>query len=260
MRRQVKLVALVAALVVVAGACQRAAEEEPISLEVTGPAQGTTVEGNVVDLALEVSGITIVAAADDPGTGGTGHFHVFIDREPVEAGEAIPTGQPDIIHSAANPIKLTGLSVGEHRLLVILGDKTHVRIGDTEAETTLDVQGPSVHAFAPATARADLPVPVGITVEGVAIVAAAEDMSNKDGTAGHLHVFVNKDPTPAGTAIPTGDPAIIHTASAAAPPNALEIPIDLFKAGENIIWVVLGYADHTPFDPPVMDRVVVTVP
>ena len=33
----------------------------------------------------------------------------------------------------------------------------------------------------------------------------------------------------------------------------------LLKAGENTIWVELGYADHTPFNPEIVDKVVVTV-
>lgn len=83
---------------------------------------------------------------------------------------------------------------------------------------------------------------------------AADDKSNKDGTAGHLHLFVNKDVTAEGTPIPSGDPAIIHTAAA-----SVEIPANLLKTGENVIWVVLGYADHAPFAPPVIDKVVVTI-
>lgn len=253
-----RFVVLVAALAILGAACERATEtktEEPgISLQIKSPAKGFSVKGNVVDLALEVTGIGIFAAKDDPGTGVTGHFHVYIDREPVKAGETIPSGEPNVIHSAANPIKLTGLSVGEHRLVVVLGDKSHVRIGDTEAETTVTVEGPSVDASAPSTAKPGEAIKVDIKVEGVTIVAAASDKSSKDGTVGHLHVFVNKDPTPAGTPIPTGDPAIIHTTSI-----SVEVAANLLKAGENTIVVVLGYADHAPFDPPVLDKVVVTV-
>lgn len=258
MRRSVKVGALLTVLVLAATACKKAPETEKkepgVSLKISSPARGTAVKGNVIDLALEVSGINIVAAKDDPGTSGTGHFHVFIDKDPVKEAETIPSGQPDIVHSAANPIKLTGLSVGDHRLVVVLGDKTHVRIGDTKAETTVNVQGPSVDASGPATAKAGEAIKVSVVVQGVNIVAARDDKSNKDGTAGHLHVFVNKDPTAAGTPIPSGDPAIIHTTS-----TSIDIPADLLKAGENTLWVVLGYADHTPFDPPVLDKVIVTV-
>lgn len=259
MIRRLKLAAAVAALLTLGAACEKSAvtetKEEPgVSLELLEPAKGSSIKGNVVNLVLEVSGIKIVAAKDDPGTGGTGHFHVFIDRNPVLAGETIPSGQPDIVHTAANPVQLTGLSVGEHRLAVVLGDKGHVRLGDVEAGTFVKVGGPSVDGTAPATAKGGEAIKVEVKVEGVQIVTAASDKSNKDGAAGHLHIFVNKDPTAAGTAIPSGDPAIIHTAS-----TSVEIPANLLKVGENILWVVLGYADHTPFDPQVLDKIIVTV-
>lgn len=264
MSRRLKLAAGLSALLALAVACEKPTvtdtkKEPAASLEITEPPKGADyILGNVVELGFKVSGIEIVAAKDDPGTGGTGHFHVFIDKDPVKEGETIPSGQPDIIHSADNPIKLTGLSVGQHRLVVILGDKEHVRIGDAEATRTMTFEGPSVDASGPATAKAGEAVKVSVVVAGATIVAAKDDKSNKDGTAGHLHVFVNKDPPEVspggGTPIPSGDPAIIHTTS-----TSIEIPPELLKVGENTLWVMLGFADHTPFEPPVLDKVVVTV-
>lgn len=267
MRLFTKFCALSTALVLAATACKQGTEtktetgqEKPgVSLKVIEPPEDNLlVLGNVVDLGLKVSGIKIVAAKDDLGTGGTGHFHVFIDKDPVKEGEVISSGQPDIIHSADNPIKLTGLSVGQHKFTVVLGDKGHVRIGDIQATRTLKIEGPSLDASGPATAKSGEVVKINVTVQGVAIVPAAEDKSNKDGTAGHLHVFVNKDPPevrPGGLPpIPSGDPAIIHTAS-----TSIDIPPELLKVGENTIWVMLGWADHSPFEPPVLDKIIVTV-
>jgi Domain of unknown function (DUF4399) len=91
-------------------------------------------------------------------------------------------------------------------------------------------------------------------VQGVKLVKATDDMSDKNGSTGHLHLFVNKSPLPPGAPIPSGDPAIIHTAD-----TTTEIPAALLKAGDNTIWVELGYADHTPFSPEIIDKVVVAV-
>lgn len=96
------------------------------------------VEGTTARVTMKYSGFTIVAADGDT-SGNSGHFHVFIDREPVKQGETIPQ-ETGIIHSAANPIEIPGLTSGEHKLTVVLGDGNHVRIrGDLEDEVTVKV-------------------------------------------------------------------------------------------------------------------------
>jgi len=210
------------------------------------------VSGNTATIALEVSGIRIVKADGDT-SGQSGHFHVFIDRDLVAVGETIPK-LAGIVHTAENPIHLTGLTPGDHKLSILLGDGAHRRIGSAQVVTSVKVTGPSVQLTAPATVASGQPLRVTATVEGVTLMKAVDDTSKKNGTAGHLHIFVNKDLAPPGVPIQTGDPAIIHTAA-----TTTDIPATLLKVGENTIWVELGYADHTPFDPPVVDKVVVTV-
>ena len=98
----------------------------------------TKVEGDTAVLTMKVGGVTIVAPNGDT-SGSTGHFHVFIDREPVAEGKTIPK-EDGIVHSADNPIRVTGLSPGEHELTVVLGDGNHNRIhGDLEADTMVTV-------------------------------------------------------------------------------------------------------------------------
>ncbi len=210
------------------------------SLTILSPEDGARIGGNVVPLELDVDGVTIVKPDGDT-SGRTGHYHVFIDKEPVAAGVTIPR-EPGIVHSADDPVRLTGLSPGRHRLTVVLGDGAHTRVGETEAEVTVTTEGPSIDSSAPSTASAGSPVRVETKAEGVQIVKGGN----------HLHLFVDKDPTPPGVPVPLGDPAIIHT-----PELSTEIP-DL-TPGEHVIWVVVGDAAHVPLDPPVMDRVTVTV-
>ncbi len=98
----------------------------------------TKVEGDTAVLTMKVGGITIVAPDGDT-SGKSGHFHVFIDREPLKEGETIPK-EEGIVHSADNPIRVTGLSPGEHELTVVLGDGTHKRIhGEIEATTEVTI-------------------------------------------------------------------------------------------------------------------------
>ncbi len=221
------------------------ASAEP-SVSIVGPAAGTVVEGNVVSLDLESAGITIVKADGDT-SGTTGHYHVFIDRDPVAPGAVIPA-EAGIVHSADDPVVLTGLAVGTHRLSVILGDGTHSRLGEALAETTVDVKGPSIDASAPATATAGQPVEITVKVEGLNIVAADGDTS---GATGHLHVFIDRDPTPAGQPIPV-EAGIIHT-------TATTITVPDLTPGAHTLWVVAGDGLHQPLNPRVADKVTVTV-
>lgn len=223
------------------------------TLQLSSAPTATVVSGDTATIALVTSGIKIVAPDGDT-SGTTGHFHVFIDKDPVPAGTVIPHA-PGIVHTEANPIQLTGLSDGDHKLVIVLGDGVHRRIGDAQVTQTVKITGPTVHLTAPATAVAGQTLTVTATVEGVKLVKAADDMSHKDGSTGHLHIFVNKDPVaPGGAPIPSADPAIIHTAA-----TTTAIPATLLKTGNNTIWVELGYADHTPFSPEIVDKVVVAV-
>jgi len=216
------------------------------SLSIVAPAAGTSVKGNVVSLDLQSTGLTIVKADGDT-SGRSGHYHVFIDRDPLAPGAAIPV-EAGVVHSADDPVVLSGLAVGTHRLTVVVGDGTHKRLGSTAAETTVTVEGPSIDASTPATSPAGQPVVLTVRVEGLTLVKAD---GNTSGTTGHLHVFMDREPTPAGQAIPV-EAGIIHTAEA-----AIEVP-DV-APGPHTLWVVAGDGTDAPIAPRVMDIVTVTV-
>lgn len=239
-----------AALALLAVACSDKATTKPSAaastVKIASPATGSTVKGNVVTLDLTVAGITIVKADGDT-SGRTGHFHVFIDRDPVAAGATIPK-EPGIVHSIDDPLAIPGLKTGEHRLVVVLGDGAHQRIGSAQAEVRVKVEGPSLDASAPATVAVGQSVAVQVTVEGVTLVKADGDAS---GSTGHLHLFVDRVPTAAGQAIPKED-GIIHSADST-------VMVDGLAAGEHVIWVVLGDGNHLPFAPLVADKITVTV-
>ena len=188
-----------------------------------------------------------IVKADGDTSGRTGHYHVFVDRDPVAAGAPIPK-EAGIVHTTDDPVVLTGLAVGTHRIVVVYGDGTHARTGTIQTEVTVQVEGPSLDATAPATSPAGQPVVVEVKVEGLTIVKADGDTS---GRTGHLHVFVNREPTPAGQAIPV-EAGIIHTAE-----TTISVP-DL-APGVHTLWVVAGDGTHSPLNPRVMDKLTVTV-
>ena len=250
MRRLVIALALVGLLGAACGDTNNSYDEGPnpnAIVRLRGPESGTTVRGNTVTLRVAADGVRIVKA-DGNTSGDTAHYHVFIDQAPVAPGGLIPKTK-DIVHTAEAPIVLTGLTEGLHQIYVVLGDGTHHRLGRTVVHTSVHVEGPSVRATAPATAKVGEAVTLDVETEGVRIVAANGDTS---GRSGHLHVFIDRPPTPAGQPIPR-DATVIHTTDK-------KIAIPAFTTpGEHTLWVVLGDGNHTPFAPPVMDKVTITI-
>ena len=221
------------------GAAARAeGDSAPLAFATRPP---LVVQGNVVTLDLAVRGVSIVPADGDT-SGRTGHLHVFVDRAAPEPGAAIPR-EPGIIHTTDTRVAVNGLSIGSHRFSVVLGDVAHRRMGDAIAEADVTVQGPSVMASAPAVVPNGEPVPVQVTVEGLRLVAADGDRS---GQSGHLHLFVDRPPTPDGQPIPRED-GIIHTTDTTVPLSGLAL-------GEHTVWVVAGDGLHTPVSPSAMAR------
>jgi hypothetical protein len=223
-------------------------EDAELSLAFADPVQ-ETVEGNVLELPVEYTGIDIVAPDGDT-SGDTGHFHVFIDKDPVEAGEAIPV-EAGVVHTADDPPVLYGLPLGSHELTIVVGNGAHERVGDVSDTVTVDVQGPTVDLSGPATLKEGEDLELELAADGVEIVAA--DSKRADAT-GHYHVLVDPKTAPEGGDVipPAVENSIVHT-----PEDAVTIS-DL-KKGEHMIWLVLGDGQHYAFDPPVMDRIKVTV-
>jgi len=217
-----------------------------LAVQIVSPQPNSTVQGNVVDLKLAPQGVQIVKADGDV-SGKTGHFHVFIDRSPPPAGAGIPK-EKGIVHSADNPIRLSGLTTGEHQLDVVLGDGGHRRIGTTQAETTVSIEGPTVQASAPAVVPNGQPAVVTLTAQGLDIVKANGDASGK---TGHFHLFVDRPASPAGQPIPVA-PDAIHT-------TATRVELPGLAPGEHTVTVVVGDGRHVPLSPPVEAKVTFTV-
>ncbi len=241
-----KLTGVCVALLFALAACSSDAKPTGPAVTIAAPADATTVKGNTVSLELTATELTVVKADGDT-TGKSGHYHVFIDREPVAVGAVIPK-ESGIVHSAKDSTLLTGLSVGAHSLAVVLGDGAHRRLAGVARTIRVTVEGPSIDASAPATATAGQAISLTVAVTGVTLVKADGAAA---GTTGHLHVLVDGDPPAAGQPIAKQD-GIIHTTE-----TTIQVPA--LAAGEHTIWVVLGDGSHVPYSPPVMDKVVVTV-
>jgi hypothetical protein len=99
------------------------------------PAEGAEVSGDSVNILLMADNITIAVAGDT--TPGTGHHHLFINTPIVNPGEAIPTGNPNIVHlgKLQTSHTLTKLAPGEYTVIAVLGDALHRRIDPQAVDT-----------------------------------------------------------------------------------------------------------------------------
>jgi hypothetical protein len=105
------------------------------TVSIVSPAEGASVPGPNVTVRLEASGVTIVAAANhDPGTG---HHHLFIDRDPTPLSDTIPAGVSDIRHlgQGQTEFSVEGLAPGEHRIIAVIADWSHVPLNPPAVDT-----------------------------------------------------------------------------------------------------------------------------
>ena len=220
-----------------------------ISVEIISPAAGAQIGGNVVELRASAKGIDI-SQSDGDVSGKTGHFHVFIDQDPVATGETISEA-PGIVHFSDPSVKIPGLGVGRHRLSLVLGDGSETRIGRVSDEVEVDVRGPAIDSTAPE----DAPVATGfsLTTAVTGVQVAGPEPGGVPGDARHLDLIIDPDDDPEadGQALPA-DASHVHTTGTTHQVTGL-------PAGEHTVWVVLTDANHVPVSPLVADKVVVTL-
>lgn len=223
---------------------RRTAGEE---LKIEGVPDDGALAGNVAKLELSGAGVRIVEPDGDT-SGRTGHYAVFVDREPVAVGEEIPQDDDGVHEITEDEVQLAGLAAGAHDVKVVIADGRHRRMGPAEADAELTVKAPTLHASAADVESSKDPVVVRVEVSGVTL--APPDGSTA-ATSGHFAVFIDREPTAAGAPVPT-ERGIV---SAATPTVALD---DLGR-GEHELWVVLVNGAGVPFDPLVADKVTVEV-
>lgn len=123
--------------------------------------------------------VTLKAAtAADPASF---HVHYFIDVDPttvVKPGEAIPTGNPQIVHSASLTQDLGTLSAGSHKVSVVLGQVSHQACAGADGKLAVGAVTFQVGAAAaapPKTGQAGIvtsPRSTTSTVWGLIVLAA----------------------------------------------------------------------------------------
>ena len=124
---------LLASLVVVAfAAC---GDAEPASVQIVEPADGAVLTDGNVRVVLQAYGVEIAPASD--ARKGTAHHHLFVDRDVTPLRDTIPAGVLGILHLGRGQTEfvLEELEPGEHRVIALLADHSHVPLEPPPADT-----------------------------------------------------------------------------------------------------------------------------
>src|SRR2546425_414926 len=100
----------------------------------TPPPNGATVSGPV-KIPLVATGVEIVPATiERPGTG---HHHLFVDRDVTPVNDTIPRGVTGIIHLGRGQTEfvLDSLKPGPHRVIAVVADWNHVPLKPLVVDT-----------------------------------------------------------------------------------------------------------------------------
>ena len=130
-----KRVPIVLSLAITLAACSGGEEGEPASVTIIAPLEGAEVTGPDVLVRLGASEVTITSA--DVHEPGTGHHHIFVDRDLTPLDDTIPAGVPGIIHMGRGQTEflVEGLEPREHRLIAVIAEWTHVPLSPPAVDT-----------------------------------------------------------------------------------------------------------------------------
>jgi hypothetical protein len=148
--------------------------QQQAQVTITSPTNGATAPGPDVTVTIQVTGSTLVPAANATKLEDL-HVHYLLDVDPtpyLDGTTAIPAGNPAIVHSAALSNTFTNVAPGPHKVTVILG------LSDHHAVQPLVAPSVSITVAAAAAAPAQLPktgdgstAPTAVPVAGIAALA-----------------------------------------------------------------------------------------
>ena len=104
------------------------------TVKITTPSNGATVTGPV-KVTLKATGVEIVPATDERP--GTGHHHLFVDRDLTPTNDTIPRGVTGILHLGRGQTEfvLDSLKPGPHRVIAVVADWKHVPLKPLVVDT-----------------------------------------------------------------------------------------------------------------------------
>ena len=114
--------------------CAQAQAGSSARVKITAPAHGATLSGPV-KVTLAATGVEIVPATDERP--GTGHHHLFVDRDLTPTNDTIPRGVTGILHLGRGQTEfvLDSLKPGPHRVIAVVADWKHVPLKPLVVDT-----------------------------------------------------------------------------------------------------------------------------
>ena len=97
-----------------------------VAVTITSPAEGDTLSGTAVHVALGATGIEIAPAADARPE--TAHHHLYLDVDFPQLEAAIPMGVAGVVHlgQAQTEYHWENVPEGPHRIIAVLADPGHI--------------------------------------------------------------------------------------------------------------------------------------
>lgn len=110
-------------------------DAEVPGVQIVEPADGAVLADGNVRVVLQARGVEI-APASDPREG-TAHHHLFVDRDVTPLRDTIPAGVLGILHLGRGQTEfvLEELEPGEHRVIALLANHSHVPLEPPAADT-----------------------------------------------------------------------------------------------------------------------------
>jgi hypothetical protein len=110
----------------VAVACAKEPATSDVTVSITSPANGDTLPGSAVHVALDATGIEIAPAADARPE--TAHHHLYLDVDFPAVESSIPMGIAGVVHlgQAQKEYHWENVTPGPHRIIAVLADPGHI--------------------------------------------------------------------------------------------------------------------------------------
>ena len=169
------------------------------------PLDGTTV-ASPFEVVMTATGLVVEPSGEV--NEGAGHFHILVDTDFTADGEVVPTDEQHLHYGQGQTAVSLELEPGEHTLRLQFADGLHTAlVGDQYRDTiTVIVEAgdatPAVRFEYPVDgATVTSPFDVGMAAAGLIVEPSGEVNEG----AGHFHILVNTDFTPAGVIIPTDE-------------------------------------------------------
>ena len=105
------------------------------SVTIVSPTEGSEIEGGTVEVRLESAGFEVAPAGTMDA--GTGHHHLFLNRDVSAPNVPVPTEAGFIVHMGDGSVTHTfeDVAPGEHRLIAVVGDGLHVPLSPWVVDT-----------------------------------------------------------------------------------------------------------------------------